>query len=371
MTKGVRHWCANMPYTVQRFAAWGKDVRPLILAGALLMSLMLVAPLWSAPPETIDASLSDAAERTEGMPRYGIVTKMSNLRASPSMEGAVVAIAKNGTPVEILIENERWYHVRNKEGLEAWIYKSLVLVEPEPPDSATPTSTASTPPHSPEVPLASDAQPETAADSSPQTIQVPQDSDVLPFLAVDESTRPPEATASRGVMEAILPYVPGLSGYVIIGLVVVLVLSIALQLRASRQLSRAMREMGQILDIVEEIYAEGTLPRPSNSQVLTPPQLAEAPTNLPQHLMMAFTPVEGVVLEAMSDQREVQEGELGKVLEEKGFAGVLIKAVIGDIVRKTGTVGLPWVEVRYVQGRYSYRLRPEALSSLDVQRSES
>jgi SH3-like domain-containing protein len=371
MAKSVGLCCANMLYTVQRFAAWGKDARPLILAGALLTSLTLVTSLWSAAAETTAASLSDVAERTGGLPRYGTVTKMSNLRASPSMQGAIVAIARDGMAVEVLSEHERWYHVRNKEGLEAWIYKSLVLIEPESREGATATPSASTPPHSPEVALAPTAQPDIAAESSPQTIQVPQDSDLLPLLAVDESTRPSGATESGGVIEAILPYVPGLSGYLIIGLVVVLVLSIALQLRASRQLSRAMQEMGQILDIVEEIYADGTRPQPSGSQAPAPAPLAEAPTSLPQHLMMAFTPVEGAVLAALSDQQEVQEGELGKILEEKGFAAVLIKAVIGDIVRKTGTVGLPWVEVRYVQGRYSYRLRTEALSSPDVQHSES
>jgi hypothetical protein len=76
-----------------------------------------------------------------------------------------------------------------------------------------------------------------------------------------------------------------------------------------------------------------------------------------------FSPIERAVLEALSDQHEVQEGELSKVLDEKGFAGTLIKAVIGAIVQKTGTAGLPWVEVHYVQGRYSYRLRPEVVSS--------
>jgi glutaredoxin 3 len=41
-----------------------------------------------------------------------------------------------------------------------------------------------------------------------------------------------------------------------------------------------------------------------------------------------------------------------------------------DIVRKTGTVGLPWVQVSYVQGRYGYRLQPEALSNLGQEHSE-
>src|SRR5262245_57763327 len=98
---------------------------------------------------------------------------------------------------------------------------------------------------------------------------------------------------------------------------------------------------------------------------------AETSDNQPPHPVIEFSPIEHAVLETLSDQRELQEGELAKLIAEKGFMGVLLKAVIGDIVHKTGTVELPWVEVRYAQGRYSYWLRPEAIANLSEQQSEN
>ena len=52
-----------------------------------------------------------------------------------------------------------------------------------------------------------------------------------------------------------LSHLQGRAAYVIIALIIVLVLAIGLQLRAARQLRRATQEVGQIFDIVEEIYA--------------------------------------------------------------------------------------------------------------------
>jgi hypothetical protein len=121
---------------------------------------------------------------------------------------------------------------------------------------------------------------------------------------------------------------------------------------------------------VEEIYAGGMLVRTNDSGTMLNPMTAEVPAQQPPPPGIEFSPTEYMVLEALSDQLEVQETELGKILDEKGCTGVLIKAIIGDIVRKTEMIGFPWVEVRYVQGRYRYRLRPEAVPNLSVQRLE-
>jgi hypothetical protein len=204
---------------------------------------------------------------------------------------------------------------------------------------------------------------ELLAESWLENISAQQGSGASSAAPRDELYVLPDMTGIGGLIDAILPYVQGLGAYVIIALVVVLIFSIALQLRASRQLQRAMQEMGQIVDIVEEIYTGSALSRTSDTVAALNPMLPEAPAPQVPRSVFEFSPIECAVLEALSDQHEVQEGELGKVLDEKGFAGMLIKAVIGAIVRKTGAAGLPWVEVRYVQGRYSYRLRPEAVSS--------
>jgi hypothetical protein len=147
-----------------------------------------------------------------------------------------------------------------------------------------------------------------------------------------------------------------------------LMLSIALQVRAARHLRRAMQEVGQILGLLEEIYAGGALARTNDSAAMRQPMTAEALAQQPLLQGIEFSSTECMVLQALAEQPEVQEPELGKILDEKGFKGVLIKAIIGDIVRKTGMMGLPWVEVRYVQGRYRYRLHPEAAPNLNVQR---
>jgi hypothetical protein len=164
--------------------------------------------------------------------------------------------------------------------------------------------------------------------------------------------------------EAIFLPVQGLEAYIIMALVGVLVMSIAFQLRAARQLRRAMQEMAQIIEIVEEIYTGGGVAAKSDHSASTILMPADAPQPQPPIPALEFAPIEQAVLEAISDQHPVQEGVLGKILEQKGFAAVLIKAVIADIVRKTELIGLAWIEVRYVQGRYSYRLRPEAVSNL-------
>jgi Bacterial SH3 domain len=366
MAERVRLRLGDILYMVQRLAAGGEGSRPLIVAGALLMPLALVTPPWPAATETTSAPLSIASERSAGFPRQGIVTKMSHLRLSPSMQSTIVTIAKEGTLVEILAENDQWYRVTHKAGVEAWIYKSLVRIEPEAREPQTPASTASTPPHFWELLPASATMPDISVEPSSVNIQVERETDVLPLIGVDQPTQPSEAPWSGWLTATIPPSMQGLSGYVIIGLAMTLGLSITLQLRATRQLRRAMHEIDQIVAIVEEIYAAAALPQPRDSRAPPTLRLAEAPTKQLQHPVLAFTAVERAVLDAMSDQREVQEGELGKILAEKGLAGVLLKAVIGDIVRKTGAMGLPWVDVRYVQGRYRYRLRPDAVSSLDM-----
>jgi SH3-like domain-containing protein len=329
----------------------------------MLVALSVAILPWQAVAEVSSALPSNPPAQATGFPRRGIVTLKSHLRASPSTQSEIVTILKEGAQVEILAEIERWYRVRNDEGVEAWINKRLVLIQREPLKTADVTPTALTQADITEPSVTSAAKFELLAESWLENISAQQGSGASSAAPRDELYVLPDMTGIGGLIDAILPYVQGLGAYVIIALVVVLIFSIALQLRASRQLQRAMQEMGQIVDIVEEIYTGSALSRTSDTVAALNPMLPEAPAPQVPRSVFEFSPIECAVLEALSDQHEVQEGELGKVLDEKGFAGMLIKAVIGAIVRKTGAAGLPWVEVRYVQGRYSYRLRPEAVSS--------
>jgi hypothetical protein len=221
-----------------------------------------------------------------------------------------------------------------------------------------------------EVLFASAAKPDASSEFGLTSTLEQQGSGASAPAPLDESHLPRDMTEAGRFIDVMLSHIQSLGGAVVIALVIVLVLSIALQLRATRQLRRATQEMGQILDLVEGIYADGALTRAPDSDAARLPLPADASAHQPPRPLIEFSPIEHAVLEALSNRRVVQEGELGKILEEKGFAGVLIKAVIGDIIRKTGTAGLPWVEVRYTQGRYSYRLRPKAVPTLGEQPSE-
>jgi Bacterial SH3 domain len=334
------------------------------------ISLMVAALPWQAVAETSNISVSNVSEPATGSPRRGIVTLMSNLRASPSTQSEIVGIAKEGTHVDILTETERWYRVRSDDGVEAWIYKPLVLLERELSKYPSPTPSPLAPSDSKEIPSAPVTPSEAFAEPRPENPLEQPSSVASPVAPSDERHISPQTLSTAWFTDAIFLHIQGLEAYIIMALVGVLVLSIAFQLRAARQLRRAMQEMAQILDLVEEIYTGGGLAPKSDrsaSMILMP---AIAPDHQPPTPVIEFSSIEHAVLDALSDQHPVQEGVLAKILDEKGFAGLLIKAVIGDIVRKTEPTGLPWVEVRYVQGRYSYRLPPEAVSNLYEQPSE-
>lgn len=336
----------------------------------MLIALMGAILPWQVAAETNIAPLSNASEQAKESPRRGVVTLKSNLRASPSMQSEIVVIAKDGTHVEILQETERWYRVRSEAGVEAWIYKPLVLIKPEPLKDLSVSPVTLARPDITEVLFTSAAKPDASIEFGLASTLEQQGSGASSPAPLDEPNLTREMTEAGLFIDVMLSHIQSLGGSVVIALVIVLVLSIALQLRATRQLRRATQEMGQILDLVEGIYADGALTRAPDSDAARLPLPAGASTHQPPRPLIEFSPIEHAVLEALSDQRVVQEGELGKILEEKGFAGVLIKAIIGDIVRKTGAAGLPWVEVRYAQGWYSYRLRPEAVPTLSEQPSE-
>jgi SH3-like domain-containing protein len=129
MGPGVELWCANLLHLPQRFAVQRAGVCPSGWLFVLLVSLMIASLPWRGSAETTTAPAPDVSEPTIGAIRRGTVSLMSNLRASPSIQSAIVAIAKEGTSVDILVETERWLRVRNDDGVEAWIYKPLVVIE--------------------------------------------------------------------------------------------------------------------------------------------------------------------------------------------------------------------------------------------------
>ncbi len=339
-------------------------------AWAMLIALLFAILPWQVLAETTSPALSALPEAAPGFLRQGIVTITSNLRVSPSIHSEIVAVAKEGTRVKILLESGRWLQVRSDEAVEAWIYKPLVLIEQESIQSSSEAPVSVAPADLAETVPAAAVTPDVLVDSPPQsTLEEPELEASLPAPVKELHVLPP-VTWTAWVRDIWLTHFQGLAAHIVIALTIALGLSIALQLRAARQLRWAMQEVGQLLDIVEEIYAGGVMAPRSDSGAKLKPVVGTALSQKAPRPGIEFSATEDLVLQALSEQPVVQEAELRKFLAEKGLKGVLIKAIIGDIVRKTGALGLPWVEVRYVQGRFRYRLRSDAVSNPSLQQAE-
>jgi hypothetical protein len=336
--------------------------------GALVIWLAVGISPWPVMAETANPPPSPLPERASVFPRYGTVTQTSNLRASPSLLSEVVGVAKEKGRVKILQESGRWYQVSGEDGVDAWIHKSLVLIDQEATQS--PSATPGDPGQSDLVGITPGPPPVVMSESPAEDTVEEVGAVAVPPAPVDWPYGYLDTEWTKGLAEAVLTQNHGPAAYVIGALALALMLSVALQLRAGRQLRKAMQEMGQILDIVEEIYAGGLLARLGESDPAFHPVTAPAPAQPTTSQGPDFSATECAVLEALSDQPEVQEAELGKMLAEKGFAGILMKAVIADILRKTSAVGLPWVEVLYAQGRFRYRLRQKGVPNADGAQSQ-
>jgi hypothetical protein len=212
------------------------------------------------------------------------------------------------------------------------------------------------------APVMADASAEPTTPHLEQTTDR-QEADPSPELPKAALPIAPEEAAFNWTIGGLSPSVGSLQAYVIPTLVIVLILAISLQLKAARQLRRAMQEMGLILDIVDDIYANGLPARPGDGETMAKALYKSVPASQLEPPSIQFSALEDALLQAMSDQDEVDERELSQALAAKGFAGVLVKAVIGGIIRKTKASGRQCIDVRYVQGRYRYQLRREGMSA--------
>lgn len=333
---------------------WDLPSMPVTL---LLIAVMLGsagAAMESTSPLT--TTVAGASQRPH---LRGVILLRANLREGPSMHSEVVAVAKEGDQVDVLEVSGPWVRIKTEAGGEAWVYKSLLRLEQVPPEPAprAPPAESSSSPASPGDPIDAPALIPYPLPAS----EAPALPGELPFLAqpldVAESRAPTSIAAVLAWGELIGAHIQAVSGYLLAGLAGVLIISIALQLRAARQLRRTMHEMSHILEVVEAIQAE----------IPTAPALGATPTaalpgppgasSLAAGSLLPLTSVERAVLETIAEHGEVQERELSRILAGKGCPRVLIKAVIGDLIRKTAADGVPWVEARYVQGHFIYRLR--------------
>jgi hypothetical protein len=161
------------------------------------------------------------------------------------------------------------------------------------------------------------------------------------------------------------------------GLAAVLFLVIGLHLRMSRALRRVTHQVEQIaprpiseaegvvtdpaIHQFAEILQSSSAETAVRSSDITPP--APMPqdrsvTIVPiQDLPVELSPLEWAVLTALHERGELAESELRAELGQRGFAGVLLKATMSELVAKTRVDGRAWVRVRYAAGRFSYRLQ--------------
>lgn len=338
--------------------------------------MLLLALTWAISSPSLAAAGQNLPrpvwERTEEPFQAAVVKTKANLRASPSLEGNVLSLAREGTVVQILEGTRRWYRIKTTEGMEAWIYKTLLVI-PRVSLGPQPGGADDAVPPTPEPPIGGSAEmhPLPPSEQPASLASPPVEGEHHAGMAISQPVPTPEQATlvhqppERPQNDHTLADAQRLSGYLLLVLFLGLLVVMGLQLRTARQLRRAMRQVDQItrhpaptpqsLGAVEKIQAVAPLAAAGLGQPSTAHFEAEVPPllDLPEEM----SALERTVIEAMYEQGELQERELVNILEKRGFPGVLIKAVIGDLVRKTGSDGPPWVRVRHAHGRYTYQFQ--------------
>lgn len=99
------------------------------LLSALAAVIVAVSTLGAAPP----AYSQSAAKGASGLPLPRFVSlkaRRVNLRIGPSRDYAVEWLyTRSGIPMEIIQEYDHWRRVRDLDGTEGWIHKSLLTGE--------------------------------------------------------------------------------------------------------------------------------------------------------------------------------------------------------------------------------------------------
>jgi hypothetical protein len=302
----------------------------------MLSALVVAMSSWQVVAEVTGAPLENSPLQTMGTSQRGIVTTKSKLHVYPSTQSEVIGIAKESTQIQILIETESWLYVRGVGNIDGWIHRSLVRVEDEPLKTASDPPQEKTPADLTEILFASAVGPNMSMDPAPVDSPGLLGSDMSTTIFTDAASIPPETIVPSWFIELILFHLYSPEAYVIGALIIVLLLTVALQLRGARQLRRAMQEIGQILAILEEMYSIAPITPVREGNFAMPLTARDTATGQRLEPRIEFSAAEQVVLKTLLDQSTLQEGDLGKILDEKGYAGTLVKAVIGEILRKTG-----------------------------------
>ena len=101
MVRCIWGWTAKLLRFIQLMATRSAYRRSRLRFYAMLSTIMLAMLSWQVGAETAGGPLSHSSEQAVETLRRGTITTKSKLRTSPSMQSEVIAIAKEGTQVEI------------------------------------------------------------------------------------------------------------------------------------------------------------------------------------------------------------------------------------------------------------------------------
>jgi SH3-like domain-containing protein len=83
---------------------------------------------YAADDDVKQAAVDAPAKATLPVPRFvSLKSDKVNVRRGPSTDQAIVWVfSRAGLPVEIIAESENWRRVRDSEGADGWVFRSLL-----------------------------------------------------------------------------------------------------------------------------------------------------------------------------------------------------------------------------------------------------
>ena len=102
-----------------------------VAAKTLMALCFLMAVAWLAPAPSPALAQSTTGASGLPLPRFvSLKARRVNLRIGPSRDYAVEWLyTRSGIPMEIIQEYDHWRRVRDTDGTEGWIHKSLLTGE--------------------------------------------------------------------------------------------------------------------------------------------------------------------------------------------------------------------------------------------------
>jgi len=106
-------------------------VKHLISIAAVALALTSVSAVGpSAAADNVKQAAVESGEKSAALPVPRFVSLKSdkvNVRKGPSTDQAIVWVfSRAGLPVEVIAESDNWRRVRDSEGADGWVFRSLL-----------------------------------------------------------------------------------------------------------------------------------------------------------------------------------------------------------------------------------------------------